>query len=252
MAGHDVVMLPGGMLPADLAYGDLVDSLGDGVRAVAKDLEVYRADRPPPAYTLDVEIDGVTQQAAAAGLHRFHVVGYSAGGAAAVAFAARHPERVRSLALLEPAWLGNERLTDAERDDRRAAGRLAALPPDRMIGEFMRMQLAPGVEPPPPPPGEPPPWMAKRPLGLRALMTAFGGHRLDVDALHELHAPVYYALGALSNPNRYRRNAERAAELFDDFTLEVFEGRHHFDPPHRAEPDRVAGSLLALWRRAPA
>lgn len=252
MARHDAVLLPGGMLPADLAYGDLIEALGDGVRAVAKDLEVYRADQPPPDYALDVEIDGVTRQAAASGFDRFHVVGYSAGGAAAAVFAARHPERVRSLALLEPAWLGNERLTDAERAERQAAARLASLPPDRMLAEFVRMQLAPGVEPPPPPPGAPPPWMAKRPLGLRALMAAFGGHRLDVDALRQLDAPVYYALGSLSNPNRYRRNAERAAELFGDFTLEVFEGRHHFDPPHRAEPERMADSLLALWRQAPA
>ena len=29
--------------------------------------------------------------------------------------------------------------------------------------------------------------------------------------------------------------------------LEVFPGRHHFDPPHRVEPDRVAASLAALW-----
>lgn len=252
MARHDAVLLPGGMLPADLAYGALIEALSDGVEAVAKDLEVYRADRPPPDYALQVEIDGVTRQAAASGFDRFHVVGYSAGGATAAAFAAAHPERVRSLALLEPAWLGNEGLTDAERADREQAGRLAALPPDRMIPEFVRMQLAPGVEPPPPPAGAPPPWMAKRPPGLRALMAAFGGHRLDVDALRRLDAPVYYALGSLSNPNRYRRNAERAAELFDDFTLEVFEGRHHFDPPHRVEPERVADSLLALWRRAPA
>jgi hypothetical protein len=26
--------------------------------------------------------------------------------------------------------------------------------------------------------------------------------------------------------------------------------RHHFDPPHRVEPDRLAESLKALWSRA--
>jgi hypothetical protein len=30
----------------------------------------------------------------------------------------------------------------------------------------------------------------------------------------------------------------------------VFEERHHFDPPHRIEPERLAKSLKALWRRA--
>jgi len=32
----------------------------------------------------------------------------------------------------------------------------------------------------------------------------------------------------------------------------VFEERHHFDPPHRAEPERLARSLESLWRTAEA
>jgi hypothetical protein len=40
--------------------------------------------------------------------------------------------------------------------------------------------------------------------------------------------------------------------VFDDFTLEVFEERHHFDPPHRIKPERLAGSLRTLWKRAEA
>jgi hypothetical protein len=30
----------------------------------------------------------------------------------------------------------------------------------------------------------------------------------------------------------------------------VFEERHHFDPPHRIEPERLANSLKTLWGRA--
>jgi hypothetical protein len=33
-------------------------------------------------------------------------------------------------------------------------------------------------------------------------------------------------------------------------TLEVFEECHHFDPPHRIEPERLARSLRSLWSRA--
>jgi len=47
-----------------------------------------------------------------------------------------------------------------------------------------------------------------------------------------------------------RRMADRLAAIFPDFTLETFPERHHFDPPHRVEPDRLADSLLALWGRA--
>jgi predicted neutral ceramidase superfamily lipid hydrolase len=44
--------------------------------------------------------------------------------------------------------------------------------------------------------------------------------------------------------------ADRLARAFPDFTVEHFPDRHHFDPPHRAEPDRVAASLWALWTRS--
>ncbi len=43
--------------------------------------------------------------------------------------------------------------------------------------------------------------------------------------------------------------AERLAGVFSDFRLEVFAARHHFDPPHRVEPERVA-ALRALWDSA--
>jgi hypothetical protein len=48
-----VVLLPGSVLPADLAYGGLVAVLGADVETIVKDLEVYRADTPPPDYSLD-------------------------------------------------------------------------------------------------------------------------------------------------------------------------------------------------------
>jgi hypothetical protein len=41
--------------------------------------------------------------------------------------------------------------------------------------------------------------------------------------------------------------ADRLAAMLPDFTLEVFEDRHHFDPPHRAEPERLARTLAAFW-----
>ena len=44
--------------------------------------------------------------------------------------------------------------------------------------------------------------------------------------------------------------AERLGNVFADFTVETFPERHHFDPPHRSEPERIAASLLALWQRA--
>lgn len=92
--------------------------------------------------------------------------------------------------------------------------------------------------------------MAKRPAGLRAFLEAFDNGDLDVEPLRAFDRPVYYALGGRSNYDYYGRMAERLAAIFLDFTLETFPERHHFDPPHRVEPERLADSLLALWQRA--
>jgi pimeloyl-ACP methyl ester carboxylesterase len=248
-ARHRVVLLPGGVLPAEPAYAALLGVLGDRVDAVAKDLEVYADDRPPPDYGLATEVQGILREADAHGFDRFHLVGYSGGGASSLAFAARRGDRLLSLALLEPAWAGNER-TPAEDALWPRFRALEPLPPREFMAGFTRLQLAPGVEPPPPPEGPPPPWMAKRPAGIRAFLDAFDEGDLDLDALRAFDRPVYFALGGRSNPDYYARMAERLAAIFSDFTLETFPDRHHFDPPHRIEPERLSRSLLALWERA--
>lgn len=246
----DVILLPGGVLPASLAYEALLEELGDDARAVAKELEVYRDDSPPAGYTLDVEVAGILRCAEEAGFDRFHLVGYSGGGAASLACTAAHPDRLKSLALLEPAWAGNEGLSPEEEAFWAELERIAGLPPDQMMPAFIAKQLRPGVEPPPPPPGPAPPWMSSRPAGLRAFIEAFISGELDPAALRRFQKPVYFALGGLSNPDYYARIADRLSGIFGDFTLEVFEERHHFDPPHRIEPERLGPSLRALWSRA--
>ena len=251
MAFH-VAFLLGSVLPADAAHGRLVEVLGSGVDAMVKDLEVYASPEPPEAHTLDHEVDGVLREADQRGWTRFHLVGYSGGGAASLAFAARRPDRLLSLALLEPAWAGRWDRTAEERALWQEYDRLQALPPPEFMRAFMRLGVKPGVELPSPLPGDPPPWMAKRPAGIRAFLQTFRSYDLDRDALARFDRPVYFALGGLSNPDEYGAIATRLSDVFPDFHLEVFEQRHHFDPPHRIEPERLADSLGALWGRAEA
>ncbi len=245
------MLLPGGVLPAEPAYSALLGALGDRVDAVAKDLEVYAGEEPPPDFGLAMEVKGILREADARGSERFHLVGYSGGGASSLAFTTQHGGRLLSLALLEPAWAGNERTAPEDALMERFR-ELEPLPPDQFMTGFLQLQLAPGVEPPPPPDGPPPPWMTKRPAGLRAFINAFDNADLDLEALRAFDRPVYFGLGGRSNPDYYGRMAERLAEIFPDFTLETFPERHHFDPPHRTEPERLAQSLLALWQRAEA
>jgi pimeloyl-ACP methyl ester carboxylesterase len=245
-----VVLLPGSVLPADLAYGALVSELGADVDAIAKDLEVYRADSPPPGYSLDTEVDGVLGEADGRGWDRFHLVGYSGGGAAALAFAAHQPARLLSLALLEPAWAGSWGWSAEHGKLWARYQELEHLPPDLFTDAFMRLQVRSEVRLPPPPSGQAPPWMSKRPAGIKAFMHTFKHYDLSREALAAFTAPVYFALGGRSNPDQFAEEADRLRQVFPDFTLEVFPDRHHFDPPHRTEPARLAESLRVLWTRA--
>ncbi|QGN58070.1 alpha/beta fold hydrolase [Nostocoides sp. HKS02] len=251
---EQVILLPGSVLPAAPAYGALIealhDQLGDQLEAVAKDLEVYATDEPPADYSLDHEVDGVLREANNRGWDTFHLVGYSGGGASALAFAARYPHRLRSLALLEPAWAGNWDWSPAHTELWKKFDALRDLPPEEFMAQFVRLGVRPGVTAGlPTGTGPQPPWMAKRPAGIRAFMRTFATYDLDRAALAAFAQPVYFALGSLSNPDEYVEIAERLGRVFPTFHLEVFEGRHHFDPPHRVEPARVAAALTQTWSR---
>ena len=249
MSAFQVMLLPGIVLPAELAYGGLVTALGQDVETIVKDLDVYREDAPPPDYSLDTEVAGILREADARGWSRFHLVGYSGGGAAALAFAARQPARLLSLALLEPAWAGNWDWSPEHRRLWANYEELEQLPHEQLMPAFMRLQVRPEVQLSTPPPGPPPSWMGQRPAGIRAITRTFKSYRLDRDALASFERPVYFAVGGLSNPDQFAELAERLGKVFPDFTLEVFAERHHFDPPHRIEPERLAGSLRAIWTR---
>jgi pimeloyl-ACP methyl ester carboxylesterase len=245
-----VVMLPGGVLPAEIAYKDLIQQLGPQTDVVAKELEMYSTPRPRTDYGLNLEVAGILRAADEANFERFHLLGYSAGGASSLAFAAAHPERLLSLALSEPAWDGAQGLSEAEHAVWQEFGRIMELPEEQRLPAFIRNQLRPGITPPPPLPGPPPPWMSSRPMALATFVRVFRTSQLDRDGLRSFDRPVYFALGGLSNPDYYDRMSKRLARVFPDFTVDVYPERHHFDPPHRIEPERFAAALKRLWTRA--
>jgi pimeloyl-ACP methyl ester carboxylesterase len=237
-------------MPAALGYADLVKKLGPDVDAHPKELEIYAGDEPPVGWGLNTEANGILRVADEAGFDRFHLVGYSGGGASSLAFCATYPERLLSLALSEPAWAGNDGQSTAEKSRWEEFDRVGQLPPKEMMPAFVRAQLREGVDVPPPPQGDPPPWMRTRPAGIKAFLQEFKNGTLDIERLRSFDRPVLFTLGGQSHPDYYAEIAKRLAGIFPDFTLEVFKERHHFDPPHRVEPERYARSLRALWDRA--
>jgi pimeloyl-ACP methyl ester carboxylesterase len=208
-----VIFVPGGVMPGSLSYGPLLNMVGNQIQAIVKELEVYATDSPPADYGLELEVEAIRRAADAAGVDCFHLVGYSAGGAASLAFAARYPERLRSLALIEPAWSGPLLPEDAE--DWAVLKRVMTLPQKEQMAAFIRWHMRPGVEPPelPQPPGPPPEWMARRPAGLKAISSSFNNYNLDRNCLRSMKQPVYYALGSLST-RFYARAATTLCQFF--------------------------------------
>ena len=250
MSDTPAILLPGAVLPADLAYAALLDELGRPLDVRAKDLEVYAQDEPPDDFSLETEVIGVLRFAGEAGFDRFNVVGYSAGGAVALALAATHPSRVGSLALMEPAWAGRHGMSAEEAAaHERVRAALAIEDPDAAMRAFVRAQLAADVPSPPSPSGPRPTWMAKRPAGVSAFVRAFDEADLSSEALSAFKGPVWFAVGGLSDPDLYARKAERLAAIWPRMIVQVFPERHHFDPPHRVEAGRVAAALRELWGR---
>lgn len=235
-------------MPAALRYHALSAALRGEARIHAKDLEVYAGDAPPPDYSIALEVAQLGAFADSLGLDRFHLLAYSGGGFVSLAFAGAYPERLRSLALFEPASIPGE-LTGEERERFAVleAGTAGQSGPAFMRA-FVERQLRPGV--PPPPPMEPaPPWMAKRPAGIAAMMAAFPAHPFDRNALRRVTAPVLYGYGDLTSDQEEVR-AGVASRLFPDIHVRRFSGVHHFSPADAIYGDSHLAALRNLWARA--
>jgi len=106
----------------------------------------------------------------------------------------------------------------------------------------------PGVEIGPPPPAPPGPEMALRPAGLAAVSQPVLGYAIDETKLLAYSGPIYFSYGSLSHP-RWESMAVRMKARFPRCAVERYDGRHHLDSSHQAEPERVAGALRKLWEQ---
>lgn len=241
-----VVFVPGGMNPAVVTYAELIPFLSYEIDPLLKDHELYRGDAPPAGWTLDTEVDAILAAADRRGFGTFHVVGYSGGGGITMKLVERAPERLRSVALVEPAWVG-------ERGPKELAllpeiRRSTTLPPDQFFSAFTRALVKPEAKLAPPA-GPAPSWMRKRPAGFGAFIREFDRARLDRARLAAFDRPAYVAYGDLSHEFEEEK-AKTVGRTFPRATVEMYAGTHHFDPPHRQQPERFADALRKLWASA--
>jgi pimeloyl-ACP methyl ester carboxylesterase len=235
--------MPGIIAPAVVRYAALTRELGATAQTHTKELELYTLTPPPADYAIADEVEGLLNHSHRLGLDRFHLYGHSGGGAIALAFTAAHPQSVLSLTLDEAAFDFSEEMR-VDLAEHRELQRLMLEDPPQAMARFMRLELQAGVEFAPPAGGPPP--LPNRPGGIAALLRAFEQHQLDLDALRAFERPVLYTRGSLS-AERYERSAQRLARIFPNLREVVFDGVHHLNTSHQAEPARVAALLTELW-----
>jgi pimeloyl-ACP methyl ester carboxylesterase len=239
--------LGGILMPSRFRFGPLVAALGSPPELEVKELDVYASDRVPDDYSLASEIDALDRLAAERGYDRFHLYGYSIGGSIALAYVAAYPDKVVSLAVDEPAT----DFSDADRELLTAQGvnGLAEMPPEQRMHVYVRSLVRPVVEVGPSPAIPATPEMALRPAGLAAVSREVERYHVDEERLRAFDRPVYMSYGGLSS-ERWETMGARLAVLFPDCTVERYEGCHHLNTSHQAEPERVAGALKQLWSRS--
>jgi pimeloyl-ACP methyl ester carboxylesterase len=242
-----VMLVPGIINPVELSYGPLIEVLKRDTNLMLKELEVYRGSEvPPPAYNVMTEAKGIIRVADEASHASFHLVGYSAGGIAALSAIERCGERLRSVTLIEPFGTGSYESSPVERAFLERAETVLSLPLEERVAAFLPVNLGEGVEPPAAAPGPPPVWMASRPLGLEGLIRSAIAAQFDRAAFRAFRRPVYMVMGSRSNPAWYAMR-DTLSGLFPNIQTEVYEGLHHLSPPQRIQPDRLAGALREIW-----
>jgi hypothetical protein len=119
------------------------------------------------------------------------------------------------------------------------------------MAAFAASLVRPDVQLPAPPPQPDGPEAAKRPAGVAAFEAALHTHELDAAGAARVTPAGYLSYGSLSS-TRFEQMAARLAGRFPHWWVECYEGLHHLNTSHAAEPARVAARLHALWARVPA
>lgn len=212
-------------------------SVGERAHIQARGVQVRGADE---GYGMDLEVSAVTE---AAGPHPCHLAGFSAGATVVLAAALALGEAVQSVTVLEPAFIGDDDWDAVEAEWRARWRAIAALPAAERMAPFRQLLLAAGVQAPPP--RNALRWDRRDELLERTMVGATGFVSSDLAAIR---APVLAIRGGRSNP-RWAAVSRRLGSVCPDFREHVFPGLHHFSPPFRDEPERLAAVLLEQWSR---
>jgi pimeloyl-ACP methyl ester carboxylesterase len=101
-APHDIVLIHGLATNISFWYFGIAKALAHLGRVIVFDLRGHgMSTMPVMGYTADEMVDDLKGVLAETGVERAHVIGHSYGGLVAAAFAAAHPQTIRSLVLAD-------------------------------------------------------------------------------------------------------------------------------------------------------
>ena len=196
---------------------------------------------PGDGYDMGVEIAAVAE---AAGSGPVHVAGFSAGATVALAAALALGDSVRSVALLEPAFIGDDDWDPAEARWRAAIASLRSTAGPEQADAFRAMLMAAGESAPPL--RRPVAWDFRDDLVGAMLSTHTGFESAD---LVRIDVPVMLIRGGRSAA-RFGLVARRLEAVCPRASEHVFPALHHFAPPFREEPEQLATLLVGFWLAA--
>jgi pimeloyl-ACP methyl ester carboxylesterase len=246
----DLLLLHGAGVASELTWYPLVASFQCYRRVFAVDLRGMGrshapdwVDRPLQLAQLADDLDSVAFEFA---IETVDLVGYSFGGLVSLLWNARHPNRVRRMALIEPALLERESLTELRQVRAGYADAVAALldgsDPTEGVRKFLDL-IAPARSRHPRVERMTIQRLASRPLGLAYALQAVNeaAWHLDRMALLDQMPPTLSVIGGKS-PEAAHALHRRLADTREEWGYEVIAGVDHALPYQK--PDALARCLL--------
>jgi pimeloyl-ACP methyl ester carboxylesterase len=230
--------------PAERSVELVAPALEGRADIAPKELEVW-GGAPLSSYTLEDEVAGVTRAAEGRGWSRFHIVGFSAGATVALMCARVMPSSVATVAVIEPATIGDEDWSSGEAEWRARMRTIFALaPPLRRIA-FREAMMRPGEAPPERP--APSPDSTERGELLERALATTGYASSDWTAMTQ---PLLVVTCGRSHP-RFAEVSKRLCEAAPNASAATFPSLSHLESPQRHDPERLSALLVELWSRAP-
>jgi pimeloyl-ACP methyl ester carboxylesterase len=222
----------------DRSFRRIAEPISGVGRQMFHPLALLSPDLDPDAWSIEMEVEGLA--AITRSTPPSDLVGYSGGAAIGLAFAASYPQRIRSLCLIEPPWIGNDIWSESERAFVQGFDRLVSL--DSLACNLAFLELfAPGANLPP---FDAPDVFAK---ALRLVWRGYRETSLDRASLSRVNLPALLPVAAGST----RRMAEQAGFLvetvFPKGSILNVEGSNHFDIL-KAGARAIANALIEFLR----